>query len=290
MPFVRVRLSSALLAVALASAALVGPVSLSAVQSYPPVWNQPFEPFTIVGNVHYVGTADLASYLITSDAGHILLDTGVDEKATLLLASVERLGFKPADIKILINSQAHYDHAAGFAELKKRTGARLLASPKDATTLESGGKGDYVFGDESPYPVVKVDERLKDGQVVTLGPNALTARFTPGHTRGSTTWTMTVREKGRDYRVVFASSVGINEPTTIKGNTKYPEIETDFNHTYATLKSLQPDIFLGQHAGFYGLADKRARQKAGAATNPFIDPEGYRTILAKAEAGFRAHK
>lgn len=272
-----------------AVAAMVAAATLAAGPSDPPEWNQPYEPFTIVGNVHYVGTADLGSYLITSDAGHVLLDTGADENATLLFASIERLGFKVRDIKLLLNTQAHYDHAAGFAALKKRSGGRMLASPKDAIALESGGKDDFAFGDGGPFPAVKVDERLRNGQVVTVGPIALTARFTPGHTKGATTWTMTVREKGRDYLVVFPSSVSINPGVVIHGNTKYPEIEADYERTYATLKSLTPDVFLGQHAGFYGLVEKHARLKAGATPNPFIDPAGYRLIIEKHEAAHRKH-
>lgn len=283
------RPSSSAAAAAAAVAAVVAAATLTAGQAFPPGWNDPFEPFTVIGNVHYVGTADLASFLITSDAGHVLLDTGVDPQDTLLLASIARLGYKATDIKLLLNSQAHVDHAAGFAELKTRTGAKLLASPKDAVTLETGGKDDFALGNDGLFPKVKVDEQLKDGQVVTLGSIALTARFTPGHTKGATTWTMTVREKDRDYNVVFASSVGINPGVVIHGNKKYPEIKADYDRTYATLKSLKPDVFLGQHANFFGLVDKHTRLKAGATPNPFIDPAGYRQILETMEAAYRAH-
>jgi metallo-beta-lactamase class B len=269
-------------------------------------WNKPFEPFRIIGPIHYVGTADLASYLITSDAGHILLDSGLESNAAQLIASIEKLGFRLRDIKVILNSQSHFDHAAGLAEIKKRSGARLLASAKDTIVLEAGGKNDPAFGNELQFPAVKVDGPIADGQVVTVGPNALTAHLTPGHTPGTTTWTMTVRDSapgaggsnssagnasaattGRDYRVVFVGSMTVileklDTPT-------YPEARADFERTFKTLKALQPDIFLAQHAGIFGLADKYARLKAGATPNPFIDPEGYPKVIARYEEAYRKH-
>jgi len=272
--------------------ALVLAVATLAAQPYPRTdeqraWNKPFEPFRIAGPVHYVGTADLASYLITSDAGHILLDTGLEENAAQLIASIERLGFKVSDIKVLLNSQAHFDHAAGFAEMKKRSGARLLVSAKDAPRLEAGGKGDPAMGDRFLFPAVKVDGHIEDGQVVAVGPLKLTAHLTPGHTKGTTTWEMTVRDQNRDLRVLFVGSTSIVPDVSALNNPKYPEIKADYDRTYATLKTFQPDIFLSQHAGYYGLADKFAKLKAGASPNPFIDPEGYKAQIARLEEAYR---
>lgn len=270
----------------------VAAVTLFAAQPYPRTddqraWNKPFEPFRIIGSIHYVGTADLASYLITSDAGHILLDSGLEENAAQLVASIERLGFKVRDIKVLLNSQAHFDHAAGLAEMKKQSGARLLASAKDALMLEAGGKGDPAFGERFLFPAVKVDGHIEDGQVVTVGPLKLTAHLTPGHTKGTTTWETTVREQGRDLRVLFVGSTSIQPDESGLNNPKYPEIRADYDRTYAKLKTFQPDVFLGQHAGYYGLADKFAKLKAGASPNPFIDPEGYKAQIARLEEAYR---
>jgi metallo-beta-lactamase class B len=281
------RLGSLAVAVAVAATALV----TLAAQPYPRndvqrAWNAPFEPFRIIGPIHYVGTADLASFLITSDAGHILLDTGLEEPATQLVASIERLGFKVSDIKVLLNSQSHFDHAAGFAALKKRSGARLLASAKDAPVLEAGGKNDPAL-EGLAFPAVKVDGHIEDGQVVTVGPLKLTAHLTPGHTKGTTTWEMTVRDQNRDLRVLFVGSTSIVPDVSALNNPKYPEIRADLDRTYAKLKTFQPDIFLSQHAGYYGLADKFAKLKAGATPNPFIDPDGYKAQLARLEEAYR---
>jgi metallo-beta-lactamase class B len=271
-------------------AVAVAAVTLLAAQPYPRNavqrdWNAPFEPFRIIGSIHYVGTADLGSYLITSDAGHILLDTGLEEQATQLLASIERLGFKVSDIKVLLNSQPHFDHAAGLAEVKKRSGARLLVSAKDAPVLEAGGKNDPAL--DFTFPAVKVDAHIDDGQIVAVGPLKLTAHLTPGHTKGTTTYEMTVRDGNRDLRVLFVGSTTIVPDVSALNNPKYPEIRADLDRTYAKLKTFQPDVFLGQHAGLYGLADKFAKLKAGASPNPFIDPDGYKAQIARLEEAYR---
>lgn len=252
-------------------------------------WNEPFEPFRIIGNIHYVGTADLASYLITSDQGHVLIDTGLEEDAAQLIASIARLGFSVRDVKVLLNTQAHFDHAAGLAAVKRLSGARLLASGKDAETLASGGKDDFALGDDLMFPAVKADGIVVDGQVVTVGPISLTAHVTPGHTKGATTWTTTVRDNGRELFVVFPASTTINPSVKTLDHPKYPEMRADFTRTYATLKSLKPDVFLAQHAGAFGLKDKAARLKRGESPNPFIDPEGYRRIIGLLEASFLKH-
>lgn len=250
-------------------------------------WNQPFEPFRIIGNIHYVGTADLASYLITTTDGHVLIDSGLEDEATQLLASIAKLGFNARDIKILLNSQAHFDHAAGLAALKNVSGASLYASEGDRAALESGGRGDFAFGDRLTFSPVKADRVVRDGDTVTVGPATLTAHLTPGHTKGTTTWTMVVREAERDYRVAFAGSTSINPDVRVRNNAAYPEMFADFARTFAALRALPVDVFLSQHASAYGLADKAARLRAGATPNPFIDPAGYKRWVDAGERSFR---
>jgi metallo-beta-lactamase class B len=250
-------------------------------------WNQPAEPFRIVGPIHYVGTFDLASYLITTPAGHILIDTGLERSATQLEASIEKLGFHTRDIRILLNSQAHFDHAAGLAAMKKASGARMLASAADAEMLEAGGRGDFAFGDSLTFTPVKVDGTITHGQRITLGDVTLTAYLTPGHSRGTTTYTMSVRDGDRDLLVVFAGSTSVPNPDIpLTKNPTYPAIADDYKRTFAFLKSLKPDVFLTQHASSFGLHDKARRLRAGETPNPFIDPAGYAAWLTQSERSF----
>ncbi len=250
-------------------------------------WNRPFEPFRIIGNIYYVGTAELASFLITSTEGHVLLDSGLEDAATELLASIATLGFNARDIKILLNTQAHFDHAAGLAAVKGVSGASMIASAADRILLESGGRDDFAFGDALAFAQVKVDRTVRDGEAVTVGPTTLTAHLTPGHTKGTTTWTMVAREGGQEHRVVFAGSTSINPGVQVRNNPKYPEMFADFEKTFATLRALPVDIFLTQHAGAYGLIDKAARLKSGATPNPFIDPDGYTRWIDNGERNVR---
>lgn len=252
-------------------------------------WNKPAEPFRIIGPIHYVGTFDLASYLISTRAGHIVMDSGLESNAAQLRASIEALGFAVKDVRILLNTQAHFDHAAGLAALKQMTGARMLASAEDAALLESGGRNDPTFGDSLTFPPVEVDEVIEDGERVTLGDVTLTAHITPGHSKGTTTWTMTVQEGGRDLSVVFAGSTSIpSQDMVLVNNPRYPTVAADYKRTFAFLKSLQPDVFLTQHASAFGLHDKLERLQAGEKPNPFIDPEGYRRWLTGSERSFLA--
>ena len=247
-------------------------------------WNQPVEPFRIADNLYYVGASDIASYLITTPAGHILIDGGFVETAPQIEANLVKLGFKVTDVEILLNSHAHFDHAGGLAALKASTGARLFASAADATLLENGGKGDFRWGDEGAFPAVAVDRRLADGEQVTLGGTTLTARLTPGHTRGATTWTFRVDS----FDVVIVSSASILDYRFV-GAESYPGIAADFERTFATLKSLPVQIFLAPHGGFFDLAGKRERLALGTGkSNPFVDPEGYKAWVARAEGAFRA--
>lgn len=244
-------------------------------------WNQPFKPFRIIGNIYYVGTNNLACYLITTPAGHILIDTAMQESAPIILANIAALGYKPKYIRIILSSHAHFDHVAGHADMKSATGAQVYASAADAVTLESGGtKG---FHPLTPYKPVKVDRIIKDGDVVRLGNVALTAHLTPGHTEGNTTWTTTVEENGKKYEVVFAGSMSINQGVQLVNSPAWPNIARAYAKSFQTLKSLTCDVFLGPHAPFFDMEAKVQRMSADAKTNPFIDPEGYRNYIASYE-------
>lgn len=250
-------------------------------------WNQPADPFRIIGPIHYVGTIDLASYLITTPAGHILMDSGLESSATQLQSSIQKLGLRVDDVRILLNTQAHFDHAAGLATLKKLSGARMLASAADAVLLESGGRNDPAFGDALTFTPVKVDGIVSDGQRVTLGEVTLIAHMTPGHSKGTTTWTMAVADGGREFAVVFAGSTSVPSPDmSLTNNPRYPTLVADYKRTFALLKTLKPDVFLTQHAGVFGLHDKARRLRAGETPNPFIDPDGYSRWLTESERSF----
>lgn len=242
--------------------------------------NQPVEPFKIIDNIYYVGASDVTVFLITSPQGHILIDAGFEETVPQVKANVAKLGFKMEDIKILLINHAHYDHCGGLAEIKKLTGAKLYASPADATVLEDGGASDFRFGGDKDFSFapVKVDERLKDGQEIRLGGTVLKTYFTPGHTKGATSWTTTASENGKKYKVVFASSATTLDYTFVN-NAKYPQIAEDFTRTYATFKSIKADVFLASHGQFFDLLGKAEKLRAGAKTNPFIDPQGWRQFV-----------
>jgi len=244
-------------------------------------WNQPVKPFRIIGNIYYVGTNFLACYLITTPAGHILIDTAMKESAPIIRANIEALGYNVKYIRIILSSHAHFDHVAGHAEMKSVSGARVYASAEDAVVLESGGaKGFYPL---TQYAPVKVDRVIKDAEVVRLGNVALTARLTPGHTEGNTAWTMTVVENGKKYDVVFASSMSINDGVRMVNNPTWPKIAEAYARSFQTLKSLPCDVFLGPHTTFFDMEAKFRRMSADPNTNPFIDPQGYRDYLDKFE-------
>lgn len=258
--------------------------NLSDQKSLLEAWNQPFKPFRIIGNIHYVGTNNLACYLISTPGGHILLDTAMQESAPIVRANIAALGFKLTDIKIMVSSHAHFDHVAGHAEMKEATGAKVYATAADAAMLESGGtKG---FHPLNPYKPVKVDKVIKDGEVVRLGSAALTAHLTPGHTKGNTAWTATVEENGKKYDVVFVASMSINPGVRMVNNPTWPRIAEAYASSFQKLKSLPCDVFLGPHAPFFDMEAKVGRMNAGATTNPFIDPAGYRNYIASYEKSY----
>ncbi len=245
--------------------------------------------FKVAGNLYYVGSKGLASYLVTTPEGHILINSNLVESVPQIQASVEKLGFKFTDIKILLISHAHWDHNAGSDAIKRLTGAKYLVMDADVAAVESGGKTDFQYGNDATthYPATKVDGVLKDGEEVKLGGAVVTARLTPGHTRGCTTWTMRVREKGKTYDVVIVGSPNVNPGYKLVNNAAYPGIAADFEKTFRVLKELRCDIFLGAHGAYFDLETKYALgKKRGVA--PFIDPEGYARYVANRERAFRA--
>ena len=249
--------------------------------------NQPMAPFRIADHLFYVGSRDIASYLITTTAGHILIDGGYPETAAQIEANVAAEGASVRDIKILLNTQAHFDHAGGFAALKRASGARLLASDADRRMLEGGGRGDFALGETGHFPPVTVDQPIADEEHVKLGEADLTAHLTPGHTRGCTTWTWDAVDRGRSYHVVDVCGLTILSGTRVTGMAAYPNIANDYRHTFHVLRGLRPDIFLGAHLGYYDGAAKLARLRAAPdGANPFVDPPGYRRYIDAAEKRF----
>ena len=249
-------------------------------------WNKPVPPFQIIGNLYYVGAIEIGSFLIATRQGHILLDGGFVETAPQIERNIAQLGFKLEDVKILLNSHAHFDHAGGLAELKQKTGAKFIASARDAELLRSGGHGDFRFADTLTFPPVAVDQIIGDGQSIELGDQKLTAWMTPGHTKGNTTWTTKISDGSKSYAVVFAGS-----PTALDyqfaGKESYPGIESDFEKTFAVLKTLPCDIFLSDHGSFFSFEQKRERLARGEKPNPFIDPDGYKRFVTEYEKEFR---
>jgi metallo-beta-lactamase class B len=251
-------------------------------------WNRPVKPFRVVENIYYVGAENVASYLITTPQGHILMDSGFAETVPRIQDSLNQLGFKLKDVKVLINSHAHFDHAGGLAQLKKLTGARLMISEADAELIADGGRSDFQWRDKTSFhfePAV-IDRLLRDQDKVELGGVTMIARITPGHTKGCTTWTMKVREAGRDLDVVFVGS------NTIPGykllnNSAYPRIVEDYAYTFALLKTLRCDVFLAPHGSLFALDEKRQMLEKGTKTNPFIDPQSYRSFIRNTERAYK---
>jgi len=268
-------------------AGVLAPAQLRA--AVPDSWRQPFPAHRIIGNVYYVGTDDLACFLITTPQGHILINTGLADSAPLIRSSVESLGFRLRDIKILLTMQAHLDHVGAMAEMQRLTGAMVLATEGDAPVLADGGRSDYLFFKNPAFwfKPVQPARRLRDGEVIRLGGAALTVHVTPGHTKGSATYTMPAREAGREYNVVFANIGSINPGVRLVGNPRYPEIARDYARTFRVQKALPCDIFLAAHASQYRLHEK---YRPGQAYDPqrFVDPDGYRAKVEEAERAYNA--
>jgi metallo-beta-lactamase class B len=238
-------------------------------------WNVPVAPFHILGNVHYVGAAGVSAFLIVTTEGSILLDGGLPETAPLIARNIEALGFRLRDVKFLINSHAHFDHAGGLAELKRLTGAVMVASGPDASTLSAGARD---------MPPIVVDRVVDDGDSVQVANATLTAHVTPGHTRGCTTWTMTTSDGAMAYRVLFYCSTSVVD--RLVGNTRYPQIVIDYEHTFKRLRTMSADVFLANHPGFFAMEQKRNAMTSGAA-NPFVDPGELQRFVATSERDFR---
>jgi metallo-beta-lactamase class B len=249
--------------------------------------NKPVEPFRLIANIYYVGASDVTSFLIATSQGLILLDGGLAETAPMIQKNIEQLGFKVSDVHILLNSHAHLDHAGGLAALKQLTGAKMMASAGDKPLLESGGHNDPQFGDRLVFPPVQVDQVIKDGEAVELGGVVMHAVLTPGHTPGCTTWTMQVQERDRTYDVVFLCSTSAPAPYQLVNNKAYPQIVSDYVHTFDRLGTLPCHVFLAAHGSFFHLQDKMDRLHAGSVLNPFVDPPEYQRFLAQSQQAFR---
>ncbi len=244
----------------------------------------PFPAYRIIGNVYFVGSKNLCSFLIKTEDGLILINSGYEQTVPLIQASIEKLGFRMQDVKILLASHAHPDHIGGTVRMKTLTGARVLMMDADVDVATSGGK-DFM-SPNATYPPITVDGILHDGDEVKLGSALLVAHKTPGHTKGCTTWTLKASENGHDYNVVIIGSMSVVKGYKLVGNTKYPNIADDFAYTYRTMKTLPCDVPLGAHPFFYNMEEKYARLQESPAVNPFIDPGGYRKSIDENEEGY----
>lgn len=269
-------------------AVLAALVAMPAQAQSPAAWTTPTEPFKIAGNLYYVGTAGIGAYLITTPQGHILIDGAMPGSAKDIEASITKLGFAPSEVKVLLNTHAHFDHAGGLAELKRDTGAKLAASAGDKIALETGkypGSEEVKAFDFAP---VKVDRALEDGEKLSMGGIALTAHLTPGHSAGCTTWTFPVMIDGvsRQAMIYCSTSVAANRLVSKTKGPQYPGIVADYEKSFAKLKTMKADVFLTPHAEQFGMTEKRAALAAGG-PNPFIDPGLLQKTVAASEKAFR---
>ena len=248
------------------------------------------KPFRIAGNFYYVGANDIAAFLIAGPEGHVVIDGGYPGTATMIAASIEELGFDIKDVKVLLNSEPHGDHAGGLASLQRMSGAELWASDASAPVIESGGDDRdmilplraLMWSGLIGYPAARVDHRFKDGDTIRVGPLSLTAHITGGHTRGCTTWSFPVRDGGRVLNVVSACSL------KVLGGMGYPEQRADMERSFRVLRSLPADIWVTSHGRLWGRYRKfTARDTARDPAAPFIDPAGYRAYIDSAQAHFR---
>jgi metallo-beta-lactamase class B len=254
--------------------------------SLPATWSKAYKPFRIAGNLYYVGTYDLACYLITTSKGNILINTGLAASATQIKKNVEALGFRFRDIKILLTTQAHYDHLGAMAAVKKQTGASLMVNEKDASVVRDGGRSDYAFGDTvSSFVPVSIDRLLKDKDTIALGAMKLVMLHHPGHTKGSCSYLFTVKDSQRSYKVLVANMPTIVTDSSFAHLASYPEIASDYDHTLKEMKKLSFDIWLASHAGQFSLHEKH---KPGDPYNPraFFDQKGYQASLEELEKDY----
>jgi metallo-beta-lactamase class B len=258
----------------------------------------PIDPFRIAGNLYYVGSKDLASYLVVTPQGDILINSGFETSVPLIRNSVEKLGFRFGDIKILLISHAHVDHDAGSAAVKQLTGAQYMVMDADVPVVESGGAKDFAYGVATPtrpanrYAPAKVDRILHDGDEVRLGGMVLVAHKTPGHTRGCTTWTLQEVERGRILNVVIVGSWNVNPGFRLIDRpgqlASYPGIAQDYQRTFSVLKILPCDVFLGAHGQYFNMLAKLKKLQPGTSANVWVDPQGYQAAVAERKAAFEA--
>jgi metallo-beta-lactamase class B len=247
-------------------------------------WNKPVDPFRIIGNVYYVGAANVSSFAVKTRKGMILIDGGMTETAPQILGNLKKLGFKASDVKILLNSHAHGDHAGGLAELKRASGAKLYASAADTPALENGGRDDFAWGNSILFPAVHVDKKVKDGDKIALGGTELTAHVFPGHTKGCTTWTLFTEQEGKRYSVLIDCSLTVPGYILVN-NAKYPNIADDYRSTFERASKLPADVFLSGHGDFFDLAGRSERLKNGDGL-AFVDPSAYPNYVARSRANF----
>lgn len=248
-------------------------------------WDEPEEPGRIIGPIYFVGTKGLGAFLFTTSEGHILMNTGMPPSGPMMAESIRKLGFKPEDIKIMINGHAHVDHAGAFAFFKKLSGAQVAIMIDDVPLIENGGRGDFKYGNDFVYEGVKVDRSLRNGDTVSLGDLLFTAYHTPGHTKGATTWILNMVVNGKAYVVAFPDGAGFNPGYRLAKEPIYPGINSDFRRTHHFLEMLKPDIWLAQHNEYYDLEGKRKRALTEG-DNAWTDPEGYRRFIAGKKRAF----
>jgi metallo-beta-lactamase class B len=266
-------------------------VAGSAHAAVDPGWIAPIAPFRIVGNLYYVGSRELASYLVVTPQGDVLINSNLEDSVPQIRHSVEELGYRFADIRVLLISHAHWDHDSGSAEVKRETGARYMVMDGDVAVVESGGQKDFRYPD-TRYPAAKVDRVLHDGDEVRLGASVLVAHKTPGHTRGCTTWTLRVMDHGRPLNVVIVGSWNVNPGYRLVDRpgqpASYPGIAQDYEYTFKVLKALPCDVFLGAHGEYFDMLGKLRRLTPQTATTVWIDPQGYQRAVQERESAFQA--
>lgn len=252
-----------------------------------PSWVSPHPAFRIVGNLYFVGSQDLAAYLVVTPKGNILINSNLQSSPPQIKKAIESLGFKYGDTKILLISHAHFDHCAGSAEIKRETGAKYEVMAQDVSVVQSGGRTDFHYRGRKSFwfPPSKVDRVLHDGDTVSLGGTTLTAHLTAGHTKGTTTWTIDEQENGRTLHVVIVGSPNVNPGYKLVDNKTYPQIAVDYQRGFEVLKKLPCDIFLGAHGGYFDLEEKYQRFKNGD-KDAFIDSAGYKAYIAEREQAF----